>query len=126
MDRGHVHFAPGLPGMQAPAASPAQTGAKEEEREEEGSSEPAEVKGEPAQPTADRQPVISGMRASASVLVWVDVRRSMAEGGIRWWRSSNGVVLSEGDERGFVPVGFVTRAVDRRSGEVIWEAEKGR
>ena len=42
--------------------------------------------------------VLSGMRRDATILVWVDVRRS-AEGGVKWWRSANGVVLTEGLDR---------------------------
>ena len=40
--------------------------------------------------------VLSGMRRDATVLVWVDVKRSALEGGIKWWRSANGVVLTSG------------------------------
>ncbi|RPB15392.1 hypothetical protein P167DRAFT_542953 [Morchella conica CCBAS932] len=44
--------------------------------------------------------VISGMRADAEVLVFVDVVRAVEEGGLSFWMSANGVVLTEGDEKG--------------------------
>lgn len=43
----------------------------------------------------DVDKVISGMRSTSTVLIWVDVKRSLA-GGVKWWRSENGVVLTEG------------------------------
>ena len=39
--------------------------------------------------------VLSGMRASASIVIWVDVKRSL-KGGVKWWRAKNGVYLTEG------------------------------
>jgi 2'-phosphotransferase len=46
--------------------------------------------------------VISGMRKSASVVIWIDVERAMAEG-IKFFISNNGVILSPGNEHGFIP-----------------------
>lgn len=67
--------------------------------------------------------VVSGMRSSADVLVWVDVKRSAREGGIRWWKSENGVVLTEGDGKGEVGLQWVSRVERRGTGEVIWKGE---
>ncbi|KAI5847778.1 KptA family-domain-containing protein [Morchella snyderi] len=69
--------------------------------------------------------VISGMRMDAEVLVYVDVVRAVKEGGLAFWMSANGVVLTEGDEGGFLSLRFVERIVDRR-GElgVLWEGGK--
>lgn len=39
--------------------------------------------------------VISGMRADAQILIYVDIRRAL-EAGVEFWRSENGVVLTEG------------------------------
>ncbi|KAK2729119.1 tRNA 2'-phosphotransferase 1 [Colletotrichum kahawae] len=50
----------------------------------------------------DEKGVVSGMRRDAEVLVYVDVEAALAEG-MKWWVSENGVVLTEGDEEGFVP-----------------------
>lgn len=104
MGRNHVHFATGVPdrGMDATDVS---NGAKE-----------------------GKEVVISGMRRDATVLVWVDVRRAMEEGGLGFWRSENGVVLCEGDGEGRVGLEFVGRVVQRvrdRDGawveRVLWE-----
>jgi 2'-phosphotransferase len=68
--------------------------------------------------------VISGMRGNAELLIWVDVKRSLEEGGgsIKWWLSANGVVLTEGDENGLVPTKWWKRVEARRANVgVLWE-----
>ncbi|KAJ9646180.1 tRNA 2'-phosphotransferase [Knufia peltigerae] len=41
--------------------------------------------------------VISGMRSDAQILVYVDIRRALVEQpDMKWWRSENGVVLTDG------------------------------
>lgn len=66
-------------------------------------------------------PVISGMRKSANVHVWVNVKRSL-EDGVKWWVSANNVILSEGSE-GVVSIKYFDR-VERRDAKgettVIW------
>lgn len=66
--------------------------------------------------------IISGMRASATVLIWVDLKRSLTAGALQWWRSANGVVLTEGDADKLVRLEWVDRA-ERRNGEVLWTRE---
>lgn len=46
--------------------------------------------------------VISGMRKSANVVIWIDVEKAMDEG-IQFFISNNGVILSPGNEHGFIP-----------------------
>ena len=46
--------------------------------------------------------VISGMRKSADVVVWIDVGKAMAQG-IKFFISKNGVILSPGNENGLIP-----------------------
>ena len=41
----------------------------------------------------DKQGVISGIRKDAQVLIYLDVERSLKDGGVLWWISENGVVL---------------------------------
>lgn len=68
--------------------------------------------------------VISGMRKSANVLVWVDVRKSLEEGG-KWWLSANNVILSEGVD-GVVASKYFDRVEKRYwKGEatVIWKPD---
>ncbi|KAJ4401965.1 tRNA 2'-phosphotransferase, partial [Neurospora sp. IMI 360204] len=94
MGRNHVHFSTGLP-----------------ENTERG--------------------VISGMRSDAEVLVFVDVERSIRdaeeqggdrEKGIKWWMSDNGVVLTEGDKDGLVPLKYFKEVRGRRQGVgLLWK-----
>jgi 2'-phosphotransferase len=40
--------------------------------------------------------VVSGMRGDAEVLIYINVKRSIADGKMQWYRSENGVLLTEG------------------------------
>ena len=71
-------------------------------------------------PTPTKQtalPVISGMRATATVLIWVDLKRSLEAGALKWWRSANGVVLTEGDAQRKVGLEWVNRVETRKDGK---------
>ncbi|KAI5273817.1 hypothetical protein E4T47_02811 [Aureobasidium subglaciale] len=89
MTRTHVHFASGLP---------------------------AGFKSEDADGSA--APVISGMRNSSSVLVYVDIKKAM-EAGVKFWKSENGVILSEGDENGVIGLQFFNKVEDRTGGQGV-------
>lgn len=89
MTRTHVHFASGLP-----------AGFKSEDKD------------------ANAAPVISGMRNSSSVLVYVDIKKAM-EAGIKFWKSENGVILSEGDENGVIGLQFFGKVEDRTGGQGV-------
>ncbi|PWY73819.1 hypothetical protein BO94DRAFT_538864 [Aspergillus sclerotioniger CBS 115572] len=77
----------------------------------------------------DKGKVISGMRRDAQVLVYVDLERAL-KAGCPFWRSENGVILSEGMSVGvagegeggekMVPLEFVDVVVERKMGK-IWE-----
>jgi 2'-phosphotransferase len=109
MGRTHVHFATGLPGEGGKTSEdqPPAAGVDEDVAELDASE-------------AESQEVISGMRKDASILIWVDVRRSLDEG-LKWWRSANGVILTEGDEHGKVPIKYFTR-VEERGGGLLYTA----
>jgi 2'-phosphotransferase len=104
MGRNHIHFASGLPsGFKSIVDLDA---------------------------TSVAAPVVSGMRSSSTVLVFVEVAKAM-EAGLKFWRSDNGVILSEGDENGVVSIKFFKRVEDRtgagvlvENGEVVKEAPK--
>lgn len=67
--------------------------------------------------------VISGMRSDAEILIYVDIRRSLDDG-VKWWVSDNGVVLTEGDESGFLSTKYFQRVEGRRQSDdvgVLWE-----
>ncbi|KAI0840454.1 RNA 2'-phosphotransferase, Tpt1 [Hypoxylon sp. FL0890] len=66
---------------------------------------------------ADGKPrVISGMRSDAELLVFVDVEKSLKDGGIKWWISANEVVLTDGNEEGVVPLKYFKEVRGRRQG----------
>lgn len=55
-----------------------------------------------------------GIRQSAQVLIYVDVRSAMGDG-IKFYRSQNGVVLSPGNQDGFLSSKYFERVVDRKT-----------
>lgn len=70
----------------------------------------------------DKQGVISGMRSDAEILIYVDIEKSLQDGGMKWWISENGVVLTEGDGDGVLPMKYWRRVVGRKQDVgVLWE-----
>ncbi|TDL24010.1 hypothetical protein BD410DRAFT_786724 [Rickenella mellea] len=69
--------------------------------------------------------VISGMRTSSQVLIYIDLSKAL-KAGIKFHISENGVVLSEGDEKGFLRPEFFWR-VERANRQPIpgWEGPVG-
>ncbi|KAH8104042.1 KptA family-domain-containing protein [Cristinia sonorae] len=57
--------------------------------------------------------VISGMRNASQVFVYVNVNSAIASG-VKFGLSSNGVVLSEGNDNGFIPPSFFEKVVTRQ------------
>lgn len=134
MSRRHVHFALGVPGG-VKAADPSRNGSDLVIDTDDStavqvapplsarSSTVATASEAANPPPAGPEKIVSGMRASAAVLIWVDVKRSLAAGALQWWRSANGVVLTEGDSNQVVRLDWVDR-VERRDGEVLWTRER--
>ena len=75
MGRNHIHFAAG-PSLESVLAVHNDDAAK-------------------GNPKPDESRVISGMRRDAQVLIYIDIRKALAAG-VPFWRSENGVILSEG------------------------------
>ena len=94
MTRNHVHFASGLP-----------SGFK------------SIVGKDTTENAAAAAPVISGMRKSSTVLMFLDISKAM-EAGIKFWLSDNGVILSEGNADGILPLEYF-RLVEDRTGEGV-------
>jgi 2'-phosphotransferase len=86
MGRNHVHFASGLPAGLKPESHQSSSSSKTttDEREEDTATTAA--------------PVISGMRNSSTILIFLDVARALAAG-LELYRSANGVILSPGITR---------------------------
>ncbi|EXJ77393.1 hypothetical protein A1O3_09619 [Capronia epimyces CBS 606.96] len=79
MARNHVHFATG-PALDE--VLPSATG--DEDRANVGS-------------ILGKNKVISGMRSDAQILIYIDIRKALADRpDMKWWRSENGVILTEG------------------------------
>ncbi|KAK3723544.1 tRNA 2'-phosphotransferase [Vermiconidia calcicola] len=98
MGRNHVHFASGLPA---------------------GFMSIRDLDGD----TAAAPPVISGMRKSSTILMFLDVRKAM-EAGLKFGTSDNGVVLTEGNQKGLVPLEFFQRVEDCTGAGVLVEDGK--
>lgn len=60
--------------------------------------------------TSDAEWSVLGIRASCTVLIYIDTARAMAAG-LEFWRSANGVILCAGDANGTIPCEFF-RAVE--------------
>lgn len=68
--------------------------------------------------------VISGMRHDAELLIYIDVRQSLEDGAMKWWKSDNGVVLTEGmGEEGLVPTKYFKEVAGRQQDVVgtLWK-----
>jgi 2'-phosphotransferase len=57
------------------------------------------------------------MRNSAQVLIYIDVQKAL-DAGIAFSLSENGVVLTEGDGRGFLSPEYFLRVEDRQNGPI--------
>lgn len=63
------------------------------------------------------------MRTSAQILIYIDVQKAL-DAGIKFHLSENGVVLTEGNERGFLAPEFFSR-VETRQGELLLGHREG-
>jgi len=63
--------------------------------------------------------VISGMRQDCTVAIYLDVQQALSKG-IQLFRSSNDVVLTRGNESGHIPTELFLRAVDIKTGRLLW------
>ncbi len=67
--------------------------------------------------------VRSGMRSSAYIHVYIDASRAMADG-IKFYRSSNNVILSDGIE-GVIAPKYFAKVIDARNGKVLLDNTTG-
>lgn len=66
---------------------------------------------------------ISGMRNNCDIFIYIDVDKAVAAG-IKFYISENGVLLSEGNEAGFLPPDFFMRVEDREGVLPGWEGRQ--
>ena len=137
MSRRHVHFATGVPealdkgsvtgkSNSTSAQKAAKNGISDERGDIVIGNQGAETSLPSTSNSTEATKVISGMRANATVLIWVDVARSMDEGGLKWWRSDNGVILTEGDAHGTVSMDWVDRVEMKGTGKTLWTRAEDR
>lgn len=118
MGRNHVHFATG-PSLESILP-----------RQADGTDAESTAQGLKDLGLSD-SPVISGMRRDAQVLIYLDLKKALAAG-CPFWRSENGVILSEGMETdkkwehdNIVPLELFDVVVERKHGlGKIWEDGK--
>lgn len=65
------------------------------------------------------------MRNSSQILIYIDVQKAL-DSGLKFFVSTNGVVLSEGDEQGFISPEYFRR-VETSGGKALpgWEGPVG-
>lgn len=63
----------------------------------------------------DKQ-VISGMRSTCELYIYINVR-SVLSSGIQLFRSTNNVILSPGNELGYIEPKHFLKVIDTRTGE---------
>ena len=137
MTRNHVHFATGVPNelearfVANGSGTPAAATSESVQQEAEVPATPNESIEPEAEAAATKQTpaVLSGMRNSSTLLIYIDVRAALAAE-IPFFMSSNGVVLSAGDAgTGVVPLKYFERVLERggreliKGGEVVAEAD---
>ena len=111
MNRNHVHFATG-PSME----------------EVQQNTVPGEATKGGLGSVLGKNKVISGMRSDAQILIYIDIRRALAEEKeMKWWRSENGVILTEGvgEKDKIVPTKYFLAAYEIKEGiGKLWEDGK--
>jgi RNA:NAD 2'-phosphotransferase (TPT1/KptA family) len=133
MNRNHVHFSSGPPVEIARGSEGASTEAviaatSEHRTSDENGSVAKQGKSKPrsklAQMMADAK-VKSGMRPDAEVLIYVDLERAL-KAGMKWWRSENGVVLTEGLPTSPTQTEDVSTATELGAKDLVGSADIGK
>ncbi|KAI9708314.1 MAG: hypothetical protein M1820_004018 [Bogoriella megaspora] len=117
MGRTHIHFASGLPKGLKPLEDEAEDQNQNAATSENGTlGQTNQNQGEKESANGGEVGVISGMRASSSILIYVDVERAIREG-IEFFVSENGVLLSAGEkDSGLVPLRVFWKVEERKEG----------
>jgi len=66
--------------------------------------------------------VISGMRKTADLKIYMDMSKAMAAG-LRFFRSANNVILSPGNSNGLIPPEFFSKVQNVKTNQIIFSAE---
>lgn len=58
---------------------------------------------------------------NSQILIYINIDKA-TDAGLKFWLSENGVILSEGDENGYICRNFFLKVVDIKHGELHgWE-----
>lgn len=111
MNRNHIHIAVGRPGASGVLS---------------GEYSPCTLMGSPSisDQTFFERSHLPGMRVKSEILIHIDVAKAM-EAGIKFYRSSNNVILTSGNEEGFLLKEYFS-LVEQRDGNPVddsWRTE---
>lgn len=67
----------------------------------------------------DDASVISGFRRDAEVHIYIDLARALADD-IKFFESENGVILTSGNEKGYLEPKYFAKAVNIFTGEILY------
>lgn len=63
--------------------------------------------------------IISGIRKSAQIYIYVDLKRALNDG-IPFYKSSNDVILSTGNAEGIIENKYFLKVIDSKTGNLIY------
>lgn len=69
----------------------------------------------------DVEKIISGMRKTCNVLIYLDIEKLKNLNEIKIFKSENGVILSPGDENGFINKKYFKKITDQYGNDIITE-----
>lgn len=68
--------------------------------------------------------VISGMRSSSQIIIHIDIISALKQGDIPFSMASNGAILTSGQgNTGILPIKFITKAEEGKTGKLVWQNE---
>lgn len=62
--------------------------------------------------------VISGMRKDCEIYIFIDLKKGL-EDNVKFFQSSNGVILCSGNERGFLEPKYFLKVINAKSKEIL-------
>ena len=62
--------------------------------------------------------VKSGFRSSCEIIIFIDVPRAIKDG-YQFYISKNGVILSEGNNNGYLPANYIVKVIDKNTKQII-------
>lgn len=141
MTRNHVHFATG-PALETVVKKVQRQDPREQQEQDAAEGDQQRLQSDHQQALAselNQNKVISGMRSDAQILIYIDIRKALQDGaakGIKWWRSENGVILTDGiavdhhqpggSPNKLVPTAYWSEVVEIKEGlGTLWKQGQG-